>query len=565
MKNKQKNTFPYLNVVGQTDVGRKRKLNEDRGRHFECINGYVAVVCDGMGGHVGGAIASTIAVDTIQRFLSDKYYKNPTEAISLAIQAANEAILLRQDSEPNLRGMGSTCVLLIVRDGKVYIGHVGDSRIYIYRENTLKQLTKDHSYVQMLVDAGEISQEDADHHPRKNEITNALGVPDMALPTVSYEPIVPHAGDCFLLCSDGLSVMVSGENICEIIGMQREYGTQQRADLLVKTANDNGGVDNITVELVEFTMSPQDNNVIKKRNLKIPIISAVSIIVMGLCLGLYFSLNGTKSTYIRLNDIYYKQGQVAYCINGRTLFSPLTGDSIDVGFVADSIDTNLEISTHENAMLLKFPAQMMRQDSIKITLYKEDSCYCLAAFIKWNNASSDIVVLQTYYPSETTNKKIATLNVRSDELRIDLDYVKPSKYVKSQYRFFGRIDSLIIETDSASNINDSVYVVLFNARTSYKDDCIKMSFICNDTIRKYVIPVDITKRNKMKPRSRQQKEAGNSTTKEKNDTVKIDTIRLQENRILDSVIVRSDRDTLDIQIHDTALDLTEKKDSLYTK
>lgn len=151
--------------------------------------------------------------------------------------------------------MGSTCVLLIVRNGKVYIGHVGDSRIYLVRSKTIRQLTVDHSYVQELVDAGAISKDQAEHHPRKNEITNALGIPNMKPATVREEPISPEAGDVFLLCSDGLSNMVDDKHIAHIAG-NLEMTTQQRANTLVQRANDNGGLDNITCALVEFSAKP---------------------------------------------------------------------------------------------------------------------------------------------------------------------------------------------------------------------------------------------------------------------------------------------------------------------
>ena len=149
----------YCLVVGSTDVGRKRAANEDYMGNFDTCNGLISVVCDGMGGHVGGATASHIAVDTIHKFMEEQYYNDPREAIGMAIEMANKAILAEAAARPELCGMGSTCVLLLIREGKVYLGHVGDSRIYLIRTNTITQLTKDHSYVQMLVDCGQITKE----------------------------------------------------------------------------------------------------------------------------------------------------------------------------------------------------------------------------------------------------------------------------------------------------------------------------------------------------------------------------------------------------------------------
>lgn len=248
--------FSYCHVVGKTDVGRKRAANEDNMYNTITQNGLVSVVCDGMGGHVGGATASKIAVSTIIDNLNNVYYDDPRIAIGESIDKANRAIIQKTIEQPELAGMGSTCVLLLVRSGKVYIGHVGDSRIYLVRSKRIVQLTKDHSYVQMLVDCGEITKEQAEHHPRKNEITNALGIPNMSPATVADDAIIPEAGDCFVLCSDGLSGMVSDDTICKIISRQSEMNAQERVDRLVTLANENGGVDNITVQLVEFPVSP---------------------------------------------------------------------------------------------------------------------------------------------------------------------------------------------------------------------------------------------------------------------------------------------------------------------
>ena len=191
-----------LIAVSESIVGRVRTANEDCCRFEETGNGDLFVVCDGMGGHVGGATASSIAVTTIVEFLDRTFYDDPHIAISEAIDCANQAIIEKTKEQPSLTGMGSTCVVLLVRNGKVYLGHVGDSRIYLVRSRRIIQLTKDHSYVQTLVDSGEITKEQAEMHPRRNEITNALGIPNMAPATLS-EAIIPEAGDWFVLCSDG--------------------------------------------------------------------------------------------------------------------------------------------------------------------------------------------------------------------------------------------------------------------------------------------------------------------------------------------------------------------------
>lgn len=279
--------YNYCQVVGRTDVGQKRSANEDNMHTTVTRNGLVAVVCDGMGGHVGGATASSIAVTTIVEFLDRTFYDDPHIAISEAIDCANQAIIEKTQEQPSLTGMGSTCVVLLVRNGKVYLGHVGDSRIYLVRSRRIIQLTKDHSYVQTLVDSGEITKEQAEMHPRRNEITNALGIPNMAPATLS-EAIIPEAGDCFVLCSDGLSGMVSDEAICKVVSRQTELPAQTRVNHLVDLANANGGLDNITVQIVEFAASPAA--MVKRKGMPLFLkfgIAALVVAVLGV--GVYFA------------------------------------------------------------------------------------------------------------------------------------------------------------------------------------------------------------------------------------------------------------------------------------
>lgn len=276
--------YDYCNVIGNTDVGCKRKANEDWLDSFECDNGLIAVVCDGMGGHVGGQVASHLAIDAIRAFLTAKYFDDPKEAIVQACNAANNAILQRGMQQPELAGMGSTCVMLIVRDGKVYIGSVGDSRIYFLRSKKLIQLTKDQSYVQMLVDAGQLTPEQAEHHPRKNEITNALGLQGMKPATVLEDPINPEAGDCFLLCSDGLSGMVSDREIEKVVGNQQNMSQQDRVNTLIQKARANGGLDNITCQIVEFSVTPGVSQTLpsgKTKILKYGIPALIAAVLLG--------------------------------------------------------------------------------------------------------------------------------------------------------------------------------------------------------------------------------------------------------------------------------------------
>lgn len=238
-------------IANYTDTGRTRRVNEDSMVTFDSPNGRVVAVCDGMGGQNAGDVASQLAVAVIQDILSDNTFSTPEEAITSSVIAANQAILRKASMNDDLQGMGATCVMLIVKDGKVYYGSVGDSRIYYIANGMIRQITKDQSYVQTLVDAGQITQEAAEHHQDKNQITNALGVEGMTPPVIGQMPIIPKPNSTFLLCSDGLSGMINNNTILNTVS-RHDLSLNERARMLVEQANEAGGLDNITVQLIEF-------------------------------------------------------------------------------------------------------------------------------------------------------------------------------------------------------------------------------------------------------------------------------------------------------------------------
>ena len=238
-----------------TDTGKVRSVNEDAMATFDSPNGRVVVVCDGMGGQNAGDVASQLAVAVIQDILSDNTFPSPEEAITRSIMAANQAILRRAAQDDALSGMGATCVMTIINQGKVYYGSVGDSRIYYIANGAIRQVTKDQSYVQTLVDEGRISKEAAEHHQDKNQITNALGIENMQAPVICQMPIVPEPGSVLLLCTDGLSGMINNNIILSTV-TNHNVPLLDRAQQLVNLANAAGGLDNITVQLVEFSGAP---------------------------------------------------------------------------------------------------------------------------------------------------------------------------------------------------------------------------------------------------------------------------------------------------------------------
>ncbi len=259
------NTIKHYEIGNATDVGKVRKVNEDYYGKKDTINGDIVLVCDGMGGHAGGEKASRLAVDSIINYLNEKKYQIPLNALSDSIIYANKVILDYASQHPELKGMGSTCVALLIKNDYCYYAHVGDSRIYVYSDGNLRQLTKDHSFVQSLVDAGAITEIEAESHPRKNEITNALGLERMQPPSLCDEPYVPHKDDIILLCSDGLSGMVRNDQIKEVL--RSNSSLYDKSKELVEQANHAGGNDNVTVQIVKFTggVAVKKRGVVRKK------------------------------------------------------------------------------------------------------------------------------------------------------------------------------------------------------------------------------------------------------------------------------------------------------------
>ncbi len=233
-----------------TDIGRVREANEDYLAYFESINGHIFIVCDGMGGHVGGATASHIAVDSAREFLENHYFDLPRDALKEAIEFANRAVYQRAVENPQLSGMGTTIVMVILRDDKAWYAHVGDSRLYMHTQGKLHRLTSDHSFVQTLVDQGLISEEEMESHPRRNEILRALGVRADVEIDISEVPARPANDDMLILCTDGLTSMLPDAGLQSVLN--EDISVQHKALKMMQLANEAGGYDNITVQLIHF-------------------------------------------------------------------------------------------------------------------------------------------------------------------------------------------------------------------------------------------------------------------------------------------------------------------------
>ena len=231
-----------VTVGVQTDVGRVRQGNEDS----YLLEDPIYAVAGGMGGHIAGDVASATAVDVIAEGARAEHPQDGPALAELVVRA-NEAIWDRARSDPSLRGMGTTCTLLMIDGAIAHIAHVGDSRAYLLRDGELTQLTEDHTLVERMVREGRLSAEEAANHPQRSVITRALGVDQNVQVDILREQLAK--GDRILLASDGLTSMVDTGAIGEVL--EGEDDPQTAADRLVEIANAAGGEDNVTVLVVD--------------------------------------------------------------------------------------------------------------------------------------------------------------------------------------------------------------------------------------------------------------------------------------------------------------------------
>ncbi|MDO4601768.1 MAG: Stp1/IreP family PP2C-type Ser/Thr phosphatase [Eubacteriales bacterium] len=239
-----------MRVYSATDVGQKRKMNQDYVFASEDAVGNLPnlfVVADGMGGHNAGDFASSHAVEILVDEIRKDADYNPVKVIRHAIETANTEIIEQAQKDEGLRGMGTTMVVSTIVGQYAYVANVGDSRLYVV-QGQIQQITKDHSLVQEMVRLGEISPEEARNHRDKNIITRALGAEKTV--DIDFFDLKLEAGDTILMCSDGLSNMVEDRKLEEII-LGSEMELTEKGKTLIREANLNGGKDNIAIILIE--------------------------------------------------------------------------------------------------------------------------------------------------------------------------------------------------------------------------------------------------------------------------------------------------------------------------
>ncbi|HAV21326.1 MAG: Stp1/IreP family PP2C-type Ser/Thr phosphatase [Bacillota bacterium] len=227
-----------MEASARSDIGLVRAVNEDS----FLVTDVLFAVADGLGGHEAGEVASRMAIDLLEEHLP--YFRsNPADKLRETFTRINTAIHQRSMSDENCKGMGTTLTALLIQDGTAYIGHVGDSRAYLVRDNVIYQLTEDHSVVGELVRLGLLTKGEAKTHPQRHLLTRAIGT----LPEVDIEIVNSkiEPGDRFILCTDGLSEAIEDSGILDVVTSNQT--PPQVVDELINLANRNGGHDNVTV------------------------------------------------------------------------------------------------------------------------------------------------------------------------------------------------------------------------------------------------------------------------------------------------------------------------------
>jgi len=282
-KAEQKNTDPgfevtdtsTVKVVIKTDLGNVRTNNEDSGSFFKVADeniirekGYLLLVADGMGGHNAGEVASKMAVEII----GEEYFKqngdnNKERILSKAFNTANKKIFDLASVNDGYRGMGTTCTALVIAGKTVCYAHAGDSRAYLYKNKSMTRLTEDHTYVQQLVKNGDITPEEAETHPQRNILTNAMGTKPHLRVDTGKSSITFDQNDRLLLCSDGLYDYLNDNELSEALHYE---SLQDAADYLVAEAKRRGGKDNITVVLAEKLLTSKETGLKLTRDVDLP-------------------------------------------------------------------------------------------------------------------------------------------------------------------------------------------------------------------------------------------------------------------------------------------------------
>lgn len=350
------------NIGSKTDVGYVREHNEDS----LLVRPPLFAVCDGMGGHKAGEVASDIAV----RVLAARAPRETdAQGLKRAVEEANLSIIHAVHEGEGREGMGTTCTAAIVEDERLTIAQVGDSRAYLLHAGVLQQLTRDHSLVADLIDSGEITPEEARNHPWRSYITRALGLDPRVEPDI-YELNIDQ-GDRLMLCSDGLYSMVHDDKIADILN--RTSDPQKAAERLVKAALDAGGADNVTVIVI-------DANVASERKMRS--LSRKAKLTAGIIIGLLVAI--LVASAIGFNVLVSTSAYLGVVDDRVAIYQGIPGDIAGMSFSRLDEVTDVHLGDLQPGTARRIQAEDIRCDSIQdarrlVNNYRAESSTYVAA------------------------------------------------------------------------------------------------------------------------------------------------------------------------------------------
>ncbi len=303
-------------VFGKTDKGLVRNENQDAFSYFESVNGGVFVLCDGMGGLPGGKEAAETAIRAVESFVSDDWFENEKVLIQKSFDFANSQVRDKLGHASLNIYSGTTLVLTLIRNNKVYYAHAGDSRIYYKTGKKLFLLTEDHSLVAKLIKEKKITAEEAQNHDKKNIIWNAVGIKENVVSEICKKPIIPADNDILLMCSDGLTNELSDNEINNVL--EKHKNIEDAGTVLIKKALKKGGKDNVTVQLIQFFNTEKKTGTYKpskKKNRKKRLIRIAAVIFIFLLINAWFMFN-----YFFVNNDIKRQKNTAFRSVSNDLF-----------------------------------------------------------------------------------------------------------------------------------------------------------------------------------------------------------------------------------------------------
>ncbi|MBE9466854.1 MAG: LysM peptidoglycan-binding domain-containing protein [Bacteroidetes bacterium] len=351
----------YYEFGSLSDTGKLKEHNKDAFIDFKINDGHGFVICNGIDGDEGGAaIASKIAVNSIKQYFVNKNYIDIIKALTNAIIFANYEIYKQAQKSNKYISMGTTIVVVIFIKDKIYYAYVGNSRLYIFRNNSLQGLTKDHTIVQNLIDNGKINENEAKEHPDKDKFFNLLGLKKEIKFGICKKAIKIENEDLLLLCTDGLTNMINDQGILNII-KDRNSSVKHKTLNLINQANENGGNDNITVQLIRFFDSSSqqhieldDNNKYSKKSPKkyiLGIIITIAIILGGFLIynNFFSSKNESKITSMLKNEKNHEKQLASNVINDtqKTSGSIVKSKILDKKIITKNSKTKKKIKAYK--------------------------------------------------------------------------------------------------------------------------------------------------------------------------------------------------------------------------